>query len=91
MPPNIFIENVPTRKESHENLYLLLLYLMNTYFKIKKNLTGLVFSFPLKNLIHLYSTSRPIKTNSKSRQQQHQQPVISWSHDSAPKILLLPE
>ena len=36
MPPNIFIENVPTRKESHENLYLLLLYLMNTYFKIKK-------------------------------------------------------
>ena len=34
MPPNIFIENVPTRKESHENLYLLLLYLINTYFKI---------------------------------------------------------
>ena len=36
MPPNIFIENVPTQKESHENLYLLLLYLINTYFKIKK-------------------------------------------------------
>lgn len=35
-----------------------------------------MFSFPLRNLIHSYSTSRPIKTNSKSRQQQHQQQLF---------------